>query len=114
MMNTNKHCCSQMSFLLEEGKTPICYIDIFREYKILEFDESSIFKDCFIPKDELHFGKIMSFCPWCGKKLPESLRKKWEQEVMKPYKDTDWTPNISCVEIPDEYLSSEWWEKSKS
>jgi hypothetical protein len=43
------------------------------------------------------------YCPWCGSKLPDSLRDEWFAEMERlgidPAED----------EVPEEFRSSAWW-----
>ena len=45
----------------------------------------------------------IQFCPWCGKKLPQSKRNDWFDAIEK----------LGCSladdRIPEEYLSEKWW-----
>ncbi len=48
----------------------------------------------------------LEFCPWCGKKLPNSQRDRWFEELEKmgfynPFEDP----------IPKEFKTSHWREK---
>lgn len=67
----------------------VIYIDKFQEYGLVIHDggTSSI---------------GISFCPWCGAKLPDSQRDRWFDEIealgLDPWSD----------EIPGRYESDEW------
>jgi hypothetical protein len=67
----------------------LVFIPKFREYGILYTDGGSSFQ-------------VMEYCPWCGARLPESLRGEWFDaiETMGPEPDDE--------NIPKEYLSEEW------
>ncbi len=62
----------------------------FREYGLIVHDGG-------------HSVRAISFCPWCGAHLPQSLRDRWFEELERlgidPHGD----------EIPAEYLSEQWW-----
>ena len=49
------------------------------------------------------------FCPWCGEKLPESKRDTWFNKLEELGFD-----NPSEENIPKEFLSDEWYRKSKT
>lgn len=66
------------------------YSGQFREYGILLHDGP----DAYLP---------MRFCPFCGKKLPESLRDRWFDELNRMGIDPE------QGEIPEPYRSSRWW-----
>ena len=75
--------------------SPIIYIEKFDEYglKILDGGTSSV---------------LIEFCPWCGKKLPESKRDQWFDEIEKLGIDP-WSE-----EIPEKYLGNKWYLNSAS
>jgi hypothetical protein len=56
------HCCNEMKKHIEAGEVAIRYVPKFQEYGILYLDGGTSFQD-------------MKFCPWCGKKLPDSMRE---------------------------------------
>ena len=49
---------------------------------------------------------VVQYCPWCGAKLPESLRDAWLDalEAMGVDPDRD--------SIPPEFNDDRWWNKS--
>jgi hypothetical protein len=49
----------------------------------------------------------ISFCPWCGAKLPESKRERWFNELEAKGVDLE-NPD---VKIPERYLDDRWWKK---
>jgi hypothetical protein len=96
-----QHCCKDMQREVERiceehpdrFDCPDClvqYSSKFREYGIIIHDGGSSF--CGI-----------RFCPWCGTRLPESLRDRWFEELKNLGIDP-WQG-----EMPDKYQSSGWW-----
>ena len=87
---TDAHCCETMRQSLAESEVAIVYIPKFREYGIPILDGGSSFQ-------------LIAYCPWCGCKLPESLRDEWIEAIerlgMEPGDD----------DVPEEYLSNLWW-----
>jgi hypothetical protein len=80
---------------LREGETAIRYEAKLREYGIPVLDGgSSTIK--------------IEFCPWCGQKLPDSLRGKWFDAL----ESRNLEPNDPA--IPAEMLSDAWWQRSTS
>jgi hypothetical protein len=71
----------------------IVYIPKFREYGIRVLDGGTSYK-------------LIDYCPWCGVKLPTSLREQWFKEIyqlgFEPGSDN----------IPVEYQTDAWWNKS--
>lgn len=83
------HCCERMETHLAHADLPLVYSDKFREYGIRYMDDSVSVQS-------------MSFCPWCGAKLPASLRTVWFDELdrlgLEPEDD-----------IPAEMKTGRWW-----
>jgi hypothetical protein len=79
-----------MQYALDEAEIPLIYTAKFREVgiKVIDGDSSTI---------------RLLFCPWCGTKLPNSLRSEWfaELELRKidPYGQ----------EIPAEFRDDRWY-----
>lgn len=95
--NMTQHCCESMTLLLEDPKMPLEYYPIAREYGI-----------------PLYYSPAMQrliYCPWCGEKLPKSLRDKFFEILEKEYNvepefDVKEDPNV-----PEEFKSDAWWKK---
>ena len=86
-------CCKEMKNSVFDEDIPITYIPKFREYGIDIIDGGTSFK-------------LIKYCPWCGAKLPTSLREEWFDEIYKLNLEPE------SPEIPDKYLTDEWWEKN--
>lgn len=76
----------------DNADTPIVFSRKFDEYglKVLDGGSSSI---------------LITHCPWCGQKLPESKRERWFDEIKKLGIDP-WTENV-----PDKYNTDEWFRE---
>jgi hypothetical protein len=48
----------------------------------------------------------INYCPWCGKRLPQSKRNRWFDELEKLGYETPLE-----MDIPNEYKSSKWYKK---
>ena len=48
---------------------------------------------------------IIEFCPWCGKKLPNSKRNEWFDEIEKLRIEP------SSEDIPEKYLTKKWYRE---
>jgi len=95
MTKGSLHCCSSMSFYLDHGKVSVEFIPRFREYGISYADSGrSIIS--------------IQFCPWCGKKLPPSLREKWFEEIDAAGIDEAKDP------IPERLKTEAWYSKRRS
>lgn len=90
-----KHCCSNMSEMIQEEKS-IIFIPEFREYGIPILDGGSSFLQ-------------ISFCPWCGKELPQSLRDEFFDII------EEMGINYPCPldELPENMRSAKWWQEKK-
>jgi hypothetical protein len=84
------HCCDAMTSLLREGKVALRYLAKFREYGVLMKRGGPIVQ-------------LISYCPWCGRKLPSSLRSLWFARVtslgLDPY----------SRKLPSSYMDGSWW-----
>ena len=95
-----KLCCRELDFFLKEKKVSIGYNARFRSY--------------YIPLAGLGGVQRITFCPWCGTKLPPALDDEYDEAIssilnipieeitLDPYHD----PNL-----PAEFKSDEWWKK---
>lgn len=82
--------CGRLDEAVQSPETPITYNASFREWGL-----------------ELNDGGTsvlaISHCPWCGVRLPISLRDRWFEEVEAlGFEAGD-------PEIPLRYASSHWW-----
>ncbi|MCC8027697.1 MAG: hypothetical protein LIP16_20625 [Clostridium sp.] len=99
-----KYCCEKMLYFLNENKEKgdfdsddiIYYEPRFDEYGIVIHDLGK------------SYIKI-EYCPWCGKKLPDSKRDLWFDELEKMGKE-----NPLEEELPEEFNSDEWWQRLKN
>ncbi len=89
------HCCStmqaQVDFTCPEHAEPadcpdalILYVDRFREYGLRVHDGGSSSVD-------------INFCPWCGARLPGSLRTRWFDELAALGYDDPLSQDIPAV-----------------
>lgn len=104
------HCCEDMERQLNDSRVPIRYVAMFREYRVLELCASQRFKDHFTPKDPIHFGLTIVYCPWCGVKLPDSLFSVWQETLMQIAPHEDGCEHVFQLDsVPKEFLSDTWW-----
>ena len=89
-MSTSIACCTQMQAAIDDPDVPLVYTPKFREVgiRVLDGGDSSI---------------LIQYCPWCGVRLPESLRSQWFDKLeslhIDPYGDA----------IPEPYLDDRWY-----
>ena len=97
-----KHCCRKMSDAVNEVcekhpdrfECPDCLI-----HYSPEFDEFGI-----IVHDGGASSILISFCPWCGTRLPESKRDLWFEELARLGFDDPFNQKI-----PERYQSDGWY-----
>lgn len=78
-------------------KKTILYVPRFNEYGI--------------PCEEDGVSMIMiNYCPWCGRKLPNSLRDKWFDEVLS----LGFENPLFDENIPIAYKTAAWWNNCQS
>ena len=85
------HCCEMMQMMIDQERS-IVFIPEFREYGVPIRDGG-----CSI--------LVMTYCPWCGKRLPDSLRDVYFDILEKagiPYPCDD-------SELPEPMRSEKWW-----
>ncbi len=87
-----EHCCKELEKHLLSGEIGLQFISHFREYGIIYLDGGTSIQ-------------LIRFCPWCGKRLPSSLRKIWFKKIQS----IGLEPGDS--KIPNYLLTSEWYQK---
>lgn len=85
-----KFCCSEMEIHVCET-TAVIYNEVFDEYVIP------------IPEDGVSVAELV-YCPWCGKKLPESKREKWVVTL----EEMGFEAPLFREDIPEEYKTVKW------
>jgi len=101
-----KQCCEKMKYFVNQKcnmhDDAFCCPDIIMFYEE-KFDEYGII----IHDSGKSYIKI-EFCPWCGKKLPDSKRDSWfieleKQGIMNPFEE----------DIPEKFNSGAWWKNKE-
>jgi len=95
-LDKTKYCCELMASLLKEDKVHIGYSNCLREYYIKLRRSSAAIQEIF-------------YCPWCGKKLPGSLRDEWFHILRSKYALEN--PADDKKKIPKEFRTDKWWKK---
>ncbi|MGH7134402.1 MAG: DUF6980 family protein [Pirellulales bacterium] len=88
-----RHCCDAMAAHLADEDVPIEYTPRLREYGLRILDGGSA-------------RQLIEFCPWCGQRLPESLRNEWVERL----EVLGLEPNDPRV--PEEMKTDAWWRAS--
>jgi hypothetical protein len=86
--------CDQHPDRFDCPDTLLDYSPKLREYGLIVHDGGSSIRE-------------ISFCPWCGARLPASLRDRWFEELERLGVDP------GGEEIPEAYRSSDWWARSR-
>lgn len=89
-MSQDDYCCDKMKVGVEDPDIPITYTPKFREFgvRVLDGGNSAL---------------GIAFCPWCGEKLPSSLRDAWFDELERRGIDP------AGSEIPAEFSDDQWY-----
>jgi predicted nucleotidyltransferase len=94
---TNKgeriHCCDAMAAHVASGDVPLTYLPRFREYGLKISDGGTA-------------KQLIEYCPWCGRRLPESLRNAWFEQLEKL------GLNPEDPRVPDRMKTDAWWRTS--
>lgn len=101
-----KHCCRDMNNkvldlnngdedLKKDENRVILFSSAFREYGIPVMD-GKVYSSSYI---------LIEYCPWCGKRLPESKRYEWFEVLEKLGYDSPFEQDI-----PEKFKTSEWYE----
>jgi hypothetical protein len=80
-----------MTRAVNDPETALDYLSKFREYGIRVIDGGD---------SKINIG----YCPWCGVKLPASLRDRWFEELEKRGID----PAFDVV--PEEFSDERWFD----
>jgi len=100
------YCCEQLDYFVNqkcvEHKSVFECPDIIILYEN-KFDEYGI-----IIHDSGESYIKIQHCPWCGRKLPESKRDLWFDELEKRGIEDPMEQDI-----PKEFESDEWWKRTE-
>jgi len=90
----DKCCCESMMDNISDADSSIKYVAKFRELGLKILDGGTSYQ-------------LINYCPWCGEKLPISLRDEWFDILDDDLElDDPDDPNI-----PLEMTTDEWWLK---
>jgi uncharacterized protein DUF6980 len=78
-----------MAVALQDPRVPIVYLSKFREYGI-SIDDGSVLQG-------------IDYCPWCGEKLPDSLRDQFFEHLAGMGLELD------SADLPVHFRSDAWW-----
>ena len=92
----HNHCCNQMTEYIHDKRIPIMYDSRYREYAINMVGSSL---------------QGITFCPWCSKKLPQSLRDTYFDILEQEYQMFEGVRDQERKNFPKEFKTDEWWKK---
>ncbi len=94
------HMCEEMAECFEDVRNMIAYLPWAREYGIRVIDPGRPLDD------QPQRVRPIHYCPWCGDRLPPSLRGEWERRLAAQGLDPE-TPDP-----PDELGTEAWWREA--
>ena len=101
-MGSDLFCCDMMERNISSEQ------DGFLEDKTIFY--SKRFDEYMIPVSEDGLSGIcIAYCPWCGKKLPESKRERWFEELEAMGIEFSL---FDTEQVPPDYLDNTWWRRS--
>lgn len=91
-----EYCCEDMMYAVEGGYFPgwpsvVLYTSKIRSYGIVINDN---------PDNQI----FLTYCPFCGKKLPEDLADEYFDAIRD-------STGKSLDPLPEEFETDEWWKK---
>jgi hypothetical protein len=89
------YCCLTMDAQLSKEGAILYYDKQYREYGVDLLERG---------------GMLIDYCMFCGKKLPQSLRKKWYVILEEEY-GLESPDEEDKKKVPQEFLTDEWWKK---
>jgi hypothetical protein len=90
--DSNAHCCAAMTQHVLDDDIPLVYVGKFREYGIRILDGGTSYS-------------LIDVCPWCGRKLPVSLRNAWFEQIEKLGVEPE------SAGVPESFASDQWWKE---
>lgn len=91
MSKANGFCCSDMEYYIDNEDGIIHYDSVFDEYGLN------------VPGDVFSFITI-NHCPWCGCRLPKSMRDEWFFQL----EELGYENPLLRNDLPIEYTSDKW------
>ena len=93
-----EHDCELLRRFVDDPRLPVHYTPHLREFWI-----STVV-------DGLPARQRILYCPWCGARLPETLRSPWHAELAAIAPD-DPPPYDPDAWVPLAYRSDVWWKE---
>ena len=93
-MSSDWQPCKELRLHILDPMLPLCYEPRFREYFLLGRQNTR---------------QTISHCPFCGGRLPESLRQCFFDEIERI--GIDYELGESIEKLPIELQSDAWWKQ---
>lgn len=87
-----------MDQFLDDEQVPVRYSPKVREYSLPLNNKRGV-------------SQGFDYCPWCGTKLPDSLRQEYFSILREEYSVEDPLDPRDKHKIPKEFENDEWWKK---
>lgn len=103
-MNKLKHeyCCDKMYYYIDPS--------LKEEHNLISYDSESRDYNFILHGRNLGAYQEINYCPWCGKKLPQSLGEEW-CEVIKEEFGLDYVFAQEWETLPEKYKTDRWWKE---
>lgn len=88
-------CCTDLAAALCDERISIKYEPRLREYWLVAKEKDM----------------TITFCPWCGHKLPKELRNEFFEEIELVLDKNEVNIWDTKAKIPPEFKTDEWWKK---
>ena len=92
-------CCKEMQDNIH--KNSVTYDSMTRDYYI-RYNINS--------ETGIGRGSDLTYCPWCGSKLPRALVSEWFNILENEYK-IEVPDSTTLTNITEEFKSDAWWKK---
>lgn len=102
----NDFCCEGLQAIVEDPKCALKYRAYTRDF-ILTVPEYLRAKQ----KNAVYPNYKLSHCPRCGTKFPESLADEWYETMEKELGIDGLVGEDERKNMPQEFLTDEWWKK---
>jgi hypothetical protein len=103
-VNTTTCCLSMLDALEQLEDSPLTYSADTRSYTMSA-------PQALVKKNVVWLGYRVTFCPFCGTKLPNDLVEERMDTLEAEYGIDDIYDDKQKKLIPQEFMTDEWWKK---
>lgn len=101
-----KICCTMLDDIIQSKEYLIGYSPMFREFYMTLLDSRNDV-GFFVGKQSRPM-QCLNWCPFCGAKLPSSLRTEWHDILNDMGIEEPLFKDEHCV--PDDFTTDKWWK----